>query len=165
MKHHVRSRRRSHVHRRLVNVRAGRETCFQSASVSVYYTTSCCRPASPDSPLCSVSSSSSSSSRPEPRGAPAAVEGRDRRRRRPRHGGQRHQTQQQRHRRRWRWLGPQHQQHFFNYLLLQPAQSLAAHHSPLHRQRTVARPQPQTREGTGTGTGAREVRVKYRRRR
>lgn len=96
------------------------------------------------------------SSWPEPCRAPAVVEGRDRRRQ-SRHGGQRHQTQQQWHwhRRGWRRFRPLHQQLFFNYLLLQSRQSVAAHLPPFHRQRTVSRPQPQKREGKGKG--AREV--------
>lgn len=102
------------------------------------------------------------SSRSEPRRASAVVEGCDRRQR-SWHGGQRHQTQQQRHwcRRGWRRRSRSfHQQLFFNYLLLQSCQSITAHLSPFHRQRTVPRPQPQKREGKGAGKREREVKPK-----
>lgn len=99
-------------------------------------------------------------SRSESRRAPAAVERRDRRKR-ARHGRQRHQAQQRRQhgrrRRQRRRPGPVHQQLFFNYLLLQSRQSIAAHLAPFHRQRTVPHPQPQKRAREGAGTRAREV--------
>lgn len=97
-------------------------------------------------------------SRPESRRAPAAVERRDWWKR-AQHGRQRHQAQQcrQHGRRQRRRPGPVHQQLFFNYLLLQSRQSIAAHLAPFHRQRTVPHPQPQKRAREGARKRAREV--------
>lgn len=98
---------------------------------------------------------------PEPRRAPAAVERRDRRKR-AWHGRQRHKAQQQQLWRQWhgRRPGPLNQQFFFNYLLLQSRQSIAAHFSPFHRQWTVPYPQSQKRTREGAGKRAREVNEK-----
>ncbi|CAG12121.1 unnamed protein product, partial [Tetraodon nigroviridis] len=110
-------------------------------------------------PGCPARTNPTTTSWPEPCRAPAAVERCDWRKR-AWHGRQWHQAQQQQHRQ-WRYRhgrrpGPLNQQFFFNYLLLQSRQSIAAHFSPFHHQQTVPYSQPQKRARAGAGKRARE---------